>query len=881
MLVFLLAWLLISYRIVRQKVGSLVQLAQETRSIGMKNHVLQFSPDGNDEIARLSQAFIDTQEERDRYFDLSGNLLAIAGFDGYSRRVNQACVHASGYTKEQLLSQPFVEFVLPAHRPDAVEKLDLAKNGVPVTIESRMQNKDGSFTWVLWNITASVDMEEYYFSGQDITARKNMETELLRAQKAAESGSRAKSEFLANMSHEIRTPMNGVLGTVDLLLNSSLTSAQRELALLARASGETLLTIINDILDFSKIEAGKLVIAPVPFDLLQTVEEVGTMIALQPGRKADVNVIVRYPAEVPRNVIGDQGRIRQIMTNLTSNAIKFTEKGHVLIDVEVDTVSGEEALFRISIEDSGLGIAADKLEKLFDKFTQADSTTTRRYGGTGLGLAISKQLIGLMGGTIAAKSRVGIGSTFWFILPLPLQGKTQPVNAEKPVGLADVRVLIVDDNSVNRLVLQEQLRGWKTRIGSCASGAEALRMLRESHSAGNPYQIAILDYQMPEMDGEMLGRAIKADSLLREIPLIMLSSLGQDAALKERIKKVGFAAYLVKPARQSELLETLTSVWDARCRQDPVDLIDNQPPLTQMQGVAITENRDCPFAGTKVLLAEDNATNQVVGAMMLRNLGCYVEVAANGRKALEMIGSSSYDIVFMDCEMPEMDGYEAVAAIRRLPDGKSRLPVVAVTALAMQGDEEQCLRAGMDDYIGKPVKQEDFAAALKWWLPGKNRDRKGDSSQPVTGSEPVRGMNAPGELLVRTTRPEPLPALSTDVVARLFELEEATEPSLVSEIFSSFTSDSVKRIVMLRQALEESNAGLLREAAHALKGACATAGAGPMCAIAEQLEAAGRTGSTAGVRLLIDQIENEFERVKAEIDALDLDPGRRIGQDKT
>jgi signal transduction histidine kinase len=284
-----------------------------------------------------------------------------------------------------------------------------------------MRCKDGSFRWVLWNIAVAEDAREFYFSGQDITARKNIEREFHSARKAAEAANRSKSEFLANMSHEIRTPMNGVLGAVGLLLNTSLTASQRELAELARASGETLLSIINNILDFSKIEAGKLVISPVSFDLLQTVEEVASMIAMQPARKGNVNVIVRYLPNVPRYVFGDLGRIRQVLTNLTNNAIKFTDKGHVLIDVEADALSEDEVSLRISIEDSGLGIAADKLESIFDKFTQADASTTRRYGGTGLGLAISKQLVQLMGGTIAVKSRAGVGSTFWFTLPLALQ----------------------------------------------------------------------------------------------------------------------------------------------------------------------------------------------------------------------------------------------------------------------------------------------------------------------------------------------------------------------------------------------------------------------------------------------------------------------------
>ncbi|MGH8684534.1 MAG: response regulator, partial [Nitrosospira sp.] len=711
----LLAWLALSYRVVRRKVQSLVQLEDETRNIEKMDHTSQFRIDSSDEIGHLSHAFIATQTERDRYFNQSLNLLAISGFDGNFKRLNPAWTKIFGFAPEELLSRPFMEFISSASRADTAAELDKLIMGIPVSFENQMCCKDGSFRWVLWNITAVPEVREFYFSGQDITARKNIEMELHKARKAAEAASHTKSEFLANMSHEIRTPMNGVLGTVGLLLNTPLTASQRELAGLARASGETLLTIINDILDFSKIEAGKLVIAPIPFDLLQAVEEVAGMIAMQPSRRNDVNVIVRYPPDVPRLVIGDLGRIRQILTNLTNNAIKFTDKGHVLINVETDSIDEDEVTLRIVVEDSGLGIAADKLENLFDKFTQADTSTTRRYGGTGLGLAISKQLAKLMGGTIAAKSRVGIGSTFWLTIRLPLQKEQpeQPADIRPYAELARARVLIVDDNSVNRLVLQEQIRVWKMRIGSCASGMEALRTLRGAHAAGDPYQIAILDYQMPGMDGEMLGHAVKTDPLLHNIQLVMLSSLGQEGDIRERLKKIGFAAYLVKPARQSELLSTLLNIWDAYCGRRSIDLISDRQPLPEIPETQVPGSPYRPRIGTRVLLAEDNATNQIVGSMMLRNLGCHVDVAGNGREAVQMVETFLYEIVFMDCEMPEMDGFEATAAIRRRSDSKSRLPIVAVTAQAMQGDKENCLLAGMDDYIAKPAKQEDFAAALK------------------------------------------------------------------------------------------------------------------------------------------------------------------------
>jgi CheY-like chemotaxis protein/HPt (histidine-containing phosphotransfer) domain-containing protein len=514
---------------------------------------------------------------------------------------------------------------------------------------------------------------------------------------------------------------------------------------------------------------------------------------------------------------------------------------------------------------------ADKLESLFDKFTQADTSTTRRYGGTGLGLAISKQLVKLMGGTIAAKSRVGIGSTFWFTLCLPLQ-QNQPVPVSPHMELARARVLIVDDNSVNRLVLQEQIRVWRMRIGSAASGAEALRVLRGAHAAGDPYQIAILDYQMPGIDGEGLGRAIKTDPLLHDIQLVMLSSLGQEGDIRERLKKIGFAAYLVKPARQSELLSTLVNVWDAYCRHRSIDLISDRQPFPETCGEQTIENSNSPFTGKHVLLAEDNVTNQIVGAMMLRNLGCHVDVAANGREAMQMVEAFPYEMVFMDCEMPEMDGFETTAAIRRQSGTKSRLPIIAVTAQAMQGDQEYCLLAGMDDYISKPVKQEDFAAALKRWGQERSRKQKNDAQPYRTENEKTIHVDTPAP----SSSPGPSsptnipPALSAEAVANLRALGDATEPSLVRQIFTSFLSEGAERIGILRKSMDSNDAGLLRRTAHALKGASGSVGARHMADIAQQLEALGKAGSTTGAFALIDQIEGEFGRVKAEIAALDM-----------
>jgi PAS domain S-box-containing protein len=544
----------------------------------------------------------------------------------------------------------------------------------------------------------------------ELTERKKFEQELAKARDAALESARLKSEFLANMSHEIRTPMNGVLGMTGLLLKSDLTQQQRDFAETIESSAETLLTIINDILDFSKIEAGKLTFETVDFDLLNPVESPIELLSQRAHAKG-LEIASLIYSNVPTSLRGDPVRLQQIITNLVGNAIKFTEAGEVIARAMKVCENEQTVTLRFEVSDTGIGIAKDVQEKLFQAFTQADGSMTRKYGGTGLGLAISKQLVELMGGKIGVESEPGRGSTFWFTAKFERQSETASVKKKNDVvALNNKRVLIVDDNSTNRKILSLQTKEWNMLPSIAESGARALTMLYEAANWGEPFDMALIDFQMPEMNGFTLAQIIKANPLFANLSLVLLSS-AHDVISDAEMKAAGIAAYLTKPVRQAHLYKALATSFVAvpPANTNGHSVVNQETPVTM-------DSKPAKAASDlRILLAEDNLVNRKVALSQLQSIGYRADAVTNGREALAALDQNEYDVILMDCQMPEMDGYEATAAIRNLETASRRTTIIAMTAHAMEGDQEKCLAAGMDDYISKPVKVDVLREMLEKW----------------------------------------------------------------------------------------------------------------------------------------------------------------------
>ncbi|MDE2511028.1 MAG: response regulator, partial [Elusimicrobia bacterium] len=742
-----------------------------------------------------------------RLFDVTHDLLCVLGFDRRFRFLNSSWENILGYSHEELMAMQDVDLHHPDDRAATLADSEKVMSGIPTTsFENRMRCKDGSYKWLSWTSTPVEAQGLVYAAARDVTERRRVSEELAEARDVALTAAKFKSDFLANMSHEIRTPMNAIIGMTGLLLDTPLDAQQRDHLETVRGAGDALLTLINDILDYSKIEAGKMRLDSIDFDLCETVERSVELVAQQAQRKG-LEVTVSIGPAVPPVLRGDAGRLRQVLLNLLGNAVKFTEKGEIGVTAEA-VPAGDRSRVKISVRDTGIGIPRESQAHLFQSFSQVDASTTRKYGGTGLGLAISRQLVELMGGRIGLDSEPGRGSSFWIEIPFEIGDGVKEEPRTALPNLKSVRAIVVDDNATNREIVRAQLAAYGMACDGAPGASEGLAMMRAAVAEGRRYGLVILDLQMPHTDGLTLAAKIRGDAVLGRPPAILMTSLGGELNAGE-MAAAGLSACLTKPVRHSSLYDAL---------------------MTSLSG-ASPEPAEKPAAPApaglrRVLVVEDNSVNQKVILLQLRKLGHSADAVGSGTEALESLEKIGYDLVLMDCQMPEMDGYDATREIRRreAAEGRRRIPVIALTANVMPEDRRKCFDAGMDDFLSKPVRLEDLARA-------------------------INGRAAP-------------------VVRReiLHELREMAGDEGYKQIREEFSRSTLKQLAAMHGAADAGDREALRRFAHTLKGASGSLGAAGLESLCRDLEAALADPGATDFRPLIARMDVEFASAKKAMD---------------
>jgi two-component system sensor histidine kinase/response regulator len=782
---------------------------------------------------RLVSGILDRAEAELKVFkhmiDAAGDGLVLLDGQGRVEYCNRALKELLGYTSEELQGRSPCETFVPREAsdpaPEAGRYFACLRKGVEGrTVEFDAFHKEGRRIPVELTASAFTSGGETKELGsiRDITGRREVEQQLRGAAEIAESANRAKSEFLANMSHEIRTPMNGIMGMTELALETNLTLEQREYLELVKTSADALLGLINDILDFSKVEAGMLELETIDFRLRDTLGNTLNTLALRAHQKG-LELAFDIPPEIPDALLGDPGRIRQVVTNLVGNAIKFTSQGEVLVEVRTERPGERETVLCIAVKDTGIGIAPDKQEAIFDSFTQADGSITRRFGGTGLGLAISRRLVELMGGRIWVESEEGRGSTFFFTCRLGIQSDPpEPAIPARPEALRSLPVLIVDDNATNRRILVQMVSNWGMRPTAVESGPQALAAMERAVHADVPFPLLLIDGNMPEMDGFTLAEKIKSNPRVASSRLVMLTSAGRRGDAN-RCKELGISGYLMKPVKQSDLYDAIATVLGASPGERESGRLVTRHSLRE-------ETRKY-----RILLAEDNPVNQRVAIRVLEKRGHQVTLACNGLEVLEKLDQGSFDVVLMDIQMPEMDGLEATRIIRKREEQNgTHIPIIAMTAHAMKGDREMCLDAGMDEYVPKPLKPVQLFTAMNQLLSG----------------------GAEGRM---TAQEAGVPTLELDREAILANLEGDEE--LLAEIIQMFIEDAPNLLERIRTALGEGGLEEVQRNAHALKGAVGNFGKGEAYAAAQTMEQHGREGELASAREHLAVLEGQMASV--------------------